>query len=367
MDKIFSGAIIIACAWLIIKILLELILNHIIKSDNRESPLSIYRGIVLTIAMMFLITPLFQFGYNASTELTNSVIKISGILSEDGTESGISKMLVQSMANNDEMMEDDKNNLINHWSEIDINATINLGFDKYYRYSVNFFVLSLLSILVVFLLFFVAIQMARRVLEIALYRVLAPFCSISLLSNHSKSFSVWLKCTMGAFLVTSVQFVSIGLMINMVGTAINESGSLVGIFLIIGALLFIINTPQIVNSLLGQQSGIMSAFGDIQSMIAIGTGLKAGLSITKGALTSGVSVIPRSAGYVSGVKNQFSNYKKSGSNFASAFGKTAFSEMGRPFASAFRRTSNSFKNNFYEGKSKGSHSSFNFKGKGGDK
>ena len=240
VDKIFSASIIVACAWLVIKVLLELILNHIVRSDNRESPLSVYRGIVLAIFMMFLITPLFQFGHQASTELTKSVIQISGISSEKDTESGISKMLVQSMSNDDEMKKDDKKYLINNWRSVDINDTTRKGLTKYYKYSVNFFVLSLLSILVVFLLFFVAIQMSKRVLEIALYRILAPFCCISLLSSHSKSFSVWLKCTMGAFLVTSVQFVSIGLMINMIGDAINENGNLVGIFLIIGALLFII-------------------------------------------------------------------------------------------------------------------------------
>lgn len=367
VDKIFSASIIVACAWLIIKVLLELILNHIVKSDTRESPLSIYRGIVLAIFMMFLITPLFQFGHKASTELTKSVIQISGISSEEGTESGISKMLVQSMSNDDEMKKDDKKHLINNWRSVDINDTDRSGLKKYYKYSVNFFVLSLLSILVVFLLFFVAIQMSKRVLEIALYRILAPFCCISLISNHSKSFSVWVKCTMGAFLVTSVQFVSIGLMINMIGNAISKNGNLVGIFLIIGALLFIINTPQIVNSLLGQQSGLMSAFGDIQSMLAIGTGLKAGMSLTSGALVKGASVIPKGAGYLSGVKNQFSNYKSNGSSFMGAMGKTMASEMARPFVSGFQRASSSMKNNFNEGKSRSSYSSFNFNNKGGKK
>ena len=349
VDKIFSASIIVACAWLVIKVLLELILNHIVRSDNRESPLSVYRGIVLAIFMMFLITPLFQFGHQASTELT------------------ISKMLVQSMSNDDEMKKDDKKYLINNLRSVDINDTTRKGLTKYYKYSVNFFVLSLLSILVVFLLFFVAIQMSKRVLEIALYRILAPFCCISLLSSHSKSFSVWLKCTMGAFLVTSVQFVSIGLMINMIGDAINENGNLVGIFLIIGALLFIINTPQIVNSLLGQQSGIMSAFGDIQSMLAIGTGLKAGASLTAGALVKGASVIPKGVGYAAGVKNQFSNYRSNGSSFMGAMGKTMASEMARPFVSGFQRASSSMKNNFNEGKATSSYSSFNFKNKGGNK
>ena len=58
VNKIFSGAIIVACSWLILKVVIELIMNYIVKNDNRGSPLSIYRGVILAITMMFLIGPL---------------------------------------------------------------------------------------------------------------------------------------------------------------------------------------------------------------------------------------------------------------------------------------------------------------------
>ena len=67
---------------------------------------------------------------------------------------------------------------------------------------------------------------------------------------------------MGLFLVTVVQFVSIGLMFQMFKTAFQVNGTTTGLFLVIGALLFIIGTPTVINSLLGQQTGMMSAFGD---------------------------------------------------------------------------------------------------------
>ena len=111
----------------------------------------------------------------------------------------------------------------------------------------------------------------------------------------------------------------------------------------------------------------MSAFGDIQSMLAIGTGLKAGASLTAGALVKGASVIPKGVGYAAGVKNQFSNYRSNGSSFMGAMGKTMASEMARPFVSGFQRASSSMKNNFNEGKATSSYSSFNFKNKGGNK
>ena len=72
----------------------------------------------------------------------------------------------------------------------------------------------------------------------------------------------------------------------MFGSAIKDNGTLTGIFLIIGALLFIISTPTLISSLLGQQSGMMSAFGDIQSLMAVGTGINAGLGIAKAGTMS---------------------------------------------------------------------------------
>ena len=74
VDKIFSGAIIVACSWLVLKVLIELVMNYIIKSETRESPFSIYRGIVLAIVMMFLVPSLFDFGQQISTGLTEAVI-----------------------------------------------------------------------------------------------------------------------------------------------------------------------------------------------------------------------------------------------------------------------------------------------------
>ena len=49
VTKIFNGAIIVACSWLTLKVIIELIMNYIVKDEERSSPLSVYRGIVLAI------------------------------------------------------------------------------------------------------------------------------------------------------------------------------------------------------------------------------------------------------------------------------------------------------------------------------
>lgn len=352
VNKVFSGALIVACAWLIIKVMIELIMNHIIKNDGRDSPLTIFRGVVLAITMMFLISPLFTFGYQVSNALNNAVISVSGMNSNNSQNEGtISKAIITSMVYDDQMEKEDRDYLIEHWKTVDINQKEGgiVGLGDVYTYSVDFFMLVVLSVLTVFLLFFIAIQIAKRVMEIALFKIIAPFCCTSLTSNNPQAFQTWCKSTMGLFLITVVQFVSLGLMLNMFGSAIDENGTMAGIFLIVGALLFIISTPTLISSLLGQQSGLMTAFGDMQSIMAMGQGIKTGFNVAGygvlsagNKLASGVSVIPKAVGYMSGVKTQFNNYKAGADGNMVAFGKTAFSEIRKPFASAYNHMRDSY-------------------------
>lgn len=322
VNKIFSGSIIVACSWIILKVFIELIMNFIIKNDGKSSTLTVYRGIVLAIVMMFLITPLFDFGHKFSTTLTDDVIKVSELDKGSSAESKISQSIIRAMVYENETEEDDINNLVLNWKTIDINETTNgiVGIGYSYKYSLNFFMLIVISIITVFLLFFVAIQMAKRVMEIALFKIIAPFCCTSL-TNNGRAFETWCKSTMGLFLVTVVQFVSIGLMLNMFGTAFKDNGTLIGVFLVIGALLFIIGTPTIINSLLGQQSGMMSAFGDIQSLMAVGMSSMQGVSLAStgimGALSGGSNVILRGGNVMSGGINKITNMLNNGEKLTS--------------------------------------------------
>lgn len=287
-------------------------MNYIVKNDGKGNPLTVYRGIVIAIVMMFLVTPLFDFGHNLSTALTDDVISVSGLSSGANAESSISKAIIQAMVYENETSSDDMIYLVNNWKTVDINETTGgvLGIGDVYKYSLNFFMLIVLAIVTIFLLFFVAIQMAKRVMEIALFKIIAPFCCTSL-TNNGKAFETWCKSTIGLFAVTVVQFVSIGLMLTMFGSAFQDNGTMTGLFLVIGSLLFIIGTPTIINSLLGQQTGMMSAFGDMQSLMAIGQASAQGLGIAKagtmGALSLGTSVMGKGQNIMSGGMNKISN------------------------------------------------------------
>lgn len=298
-------------------------MNYIVKNDGRSSPLNIYRGVFLAIVMMFLIGPLFDFGHNISTALTEDIISVSGLNNGSGTETTISKAIIHSMVYNSETEQDDILYLINNWKSIDINATKGgvVGIGDHYIYSLNFFMLIILAIITILLLFFIAIQMAKRVMEIALFKIIGPFCCTSL-TNNGKAFETWLKSAMGLFLVTSVQFISIGLLITMFETVFKQNNSIMGVILVIGALLFIIGTPTIINSLLGQQSGIMSAFGDMQSLMAIGQGINQGTTMalagTTGALSYGANVIGKTGSRVSKGADRISNMLSKGSDLTNS-------------------------------------------------
>ena len=252
VTKIFNGAVIVACSWLVLKVLVELIMNYIVRNEGKESPLSVYRGIVLAIVMMFLIPTLFQFGHDVSSALTDSVISVSNMSQTSSAETTISNSIVRAMVYTNETKEENITKLVNNWKTININETEGgfIGLGDCYKYSVNFFMLIILAIVTIFLLFFVAIQMAKRVMEIALYKIIGPFCATSLTTNQPRAFEMWCKSSIGLFLITVVQFISIGLLMTIFGSAFSENGTLTGIFLVIGALLFIISTPTLISSLL---------------------------------------------------------------------------------------------------------------------
>lgn len=288
-------------------------MNYIVRNEGKESPLSVYRGIVLAIVMMFLIPTLFQFGHDVSSALTDSVISVSNMSQTSSAETTISNSIVRAMVYTNETKEENITKLVNNWKTININETEGgfIGLGDCYKYSVNFFMLIILAIVTIFLLFFVAIQMAKRVMEIALYKIIGPFCATSLTTNQPRAFEMWCKSSLCLFLTTVVQFISIGLLMTIFGSAFSENGLLTGIFLIIGALLFIISTPTLISSLLNQQSGLVSGMGDMQSLFAMtqltGQGIGLASAGVSGALSLGAKVVGGSANLVGGGISRISN------------------------------------------------------------
>jgi hypothetical protein len=345
VNNIFGGAIVLACSWICLKVMIEFIVNHIINKEDNNSPLLVFKGIILAIVVMFMVSPLFTLGQQFSVGLTDAVIKTTNMSDKTtSVESGISVAVIKSMANNNAMKDEDLNTFLSNWKTEDINKTTGgiLGIGKVYCYDFNLFMMIVIAILTLFLLVFVGVQMAKRVIELALYKIISPMVATSLTNNKSKAFDTWLKGVIALFLVTAVQFICLGLLINSFSSIMKETDNvLTGLLFLVGSLLFVITSPQIISSLLGENIGAMSAYSDIQSSIMMASGVGMGLSVVKagtlGALAKGsrvMSVIPKAGGNVSGMVDQFKNFKSNGNSGLMALAKTGASQVGSPIKSS---------------------------------
>ena len=76
VNKIYSSAIIVACTWLILKVILELIMRYFVDQDDNSSPTRVFKGIIFCVVMMFLIPPIFNWGYDLSSKMTQYVVSV---------------------------------------------------------------------------------------------------------------------------------------------------------------------------------------------------------------------------------------------------------------------------------------------------
>lgn len=278
VNKIYSAAIIVACTWLILKVIIEIIMHYFINQDDTSSPTRVIKGIIFSIAMMFLIPPVFNWGYDVSSKMTQYVISASSTASTSPTsfEASMSSMILTAFADDSKMEEKDKKYFIENWFAVDYNDVMNDGlFDGgEYKYSFHTFSIFIVGLVVVVLLFFIGIQVAKRVIELALYKAIAPFVCTSLISNRSHTFEVWAKGVMGTFLVTAVQYLCIGILFNVFGSVVKGTTYPMSVILIvIGSLLFIISSPQLVSALLNANTGTLSNMSELHSMAALGTSM----------------------------------------------------------------------------------------------
>lgn len=277
VNKIYSSAIIVACTWLILKVILELIMRYFVDQDDNSSPTRVFKGIIFCVVMMFLIPPIFNWGYNLSSKMTQYVVSVSSNNTSSATsfESSMSSMILNAFADDEKMKEEHKKHFIENWFTADYNEVEDDGlFDSgVYKYSFSTFPIFLVGLVVVVLLFFIGIQVAKRIIELALYKAIAPFVCTSLVSNKSHAFEVWCKGVMGTFLVTTVQYLCIGILFNVFGQVSSGTNYVMSVILIvIGALLFIIASPQLVSALLNANTG---AGANMSELAALGTSMVA--------------------------------------------------------------------------------------------
>ncbi len=309
VNKIYSAAIIVACTWLVLKVIIEIISHYYINQDDNSSPTRVVKGIIFSIAMMFLITPVFNWGYDLSSKLTQYVISSSSSTTTASAnfEASMSSMILTAFADDKKMNEKDKTYFIENWYTTDYNDVTGKGLldSGEYKYSFHLFPVFIVGLVVVVLLFFIGIQVARRIIELALYKTIAPFVCTSLVSNRSRTFEVWCKGVMGTFLVTAVQYLCLGILFNVFGSVVKDTSYAMSVILIvIGSLLFIISSPQLVSALINANTGAMSNMNELHSLAAMGTSM---VALARGSSSS-------SSTSTSENKNESMNNESSSSN-----------------------------------------------------
>ena len=123
VNKIYSSAIIVACTWLILKVILELIMRYFVDQDDNSSPTRVFKGIIFCVVMMFLIPPIFNWGYDLSSKMTQYVVSVSSNNTASATsfESSMSSMILNAFADDDKMKEEHKKYFIENWFTADYN------------------------------------------------------------------------------------------------------------------------------------------------------------------------------------------------------------------------------------------------------
>lgn len=86
-------------------------MRYFVDQDDNSSPTRVFKGIVFCVVMMFLIPPIFNWGYDLSSKMTQYVVSVSSnnTASVTSFESSMSSMILNAFADDDKMKEEHKN------------------------------------------------------------------------------------------------------------------------------------------------------------------------------------------------------------------------------------------------------------------
>ena len=179
----------------------------------------------------------------------------------------------------------------------------------FYRYNLDLVPCMVTLIAMIAVLIFSAIKIIRILWELAVYRVLAMFFSVGDIKNGEKIKEI-IKAFAGAFLVIIINSILIKFFLIYSGWLSKQTGlnSFVKSIFLVAVAIAVIDGPNLVQKLIGVDSGIRSALGTLGAIyaagkIAKGVG-KTGANIGHGAAEFGKDVAHKGAavgGFTAGV------------------------------------------------------------------
>ena len=132
----------------------------------------------------------------------------------------------------------------------------------------NMIVVLFASVVALYLYVMICIQIASRIIGLLLKICIAPFAVSALVDPKDNAFQTWVKLCAADFLVTFYQ--SVLLVLVMTAIASIDVSTLAKVLFMIGALMAVLNAPQGISSLLGEDVGAASGMQAIQSAMTMG-------------------------------------------------------------------------------------------------
>ena len=256
----FNGLVVIAFAILPVKWSFE-VLWAMMRDD--EQNLNIYRKslTIITVAIVMLATPI-AFNIGSSIVSSSNTIILSGNDTNTISE-GVNEMLFKSFGGLDDpttkkIIKELKDN------SLDINEEDE---DDNYIYDLNFFWTIVGSLIFWILLAVITLQVSLRIISLAFYKVITPLCALSLTNyNNATPFTVLRNSVLSAFILNIAQIYLLVFLTKII-VSINQVGDTwAKLYLYLAGLIFVVATPNIINSMVGGYfAGISDSLNQMSS------------------------------------------------------------------------------------------------------
>lgn len=283
VQQVLTATIALGSALIMLSLVVAL-LKNMIELDGQQNTL-IYRRAIFAVIWMSLSLAVFQFSVPIAGKLTQAAASISGTTTANKmaiSSNIVSSLLAQSTSNPQTYQKQ----ILTQMQKKTFNPALRCqdskgmcksGVDaKAHVFNVGvIFIAGLISALVGVLTLVIGIQVARRLLEVMVLKVLAPLCASSWISDvQAQRARQWQKMAVGVLLATAGQILALSLgiiVISQINTIISAStnGAFVYayILLILGVMMFVVFSPNTINTLVDGQTSMSEG---LQELIALG-------------------------------------------------------------------------------------------------
>lgn len=290
----YAAFVTIALSLLVVCILFAFV-GSMIKGDLDKRIKQIIIGGLCSVILMVVTQPLVLWAYEGVSEAAMLVTTDDKLTSLDDA---VMKTAIS--ASNPTMSSDDATNFVIAYREADFDYNAKDDDDNYI-YTLNPFPTLLISFVVLFLLLFVAFQIVLRSITVAFLLCIAPFSTISLISESPQGARFVFQQISNTLFMTAVQMWILLFSLSFIGDMTTTNMILKLIILCVG-LLFVLQAPNIIAGITGGQQGSL-----LQTAQSALMGANAGRALAAGAIGS---VMATGNGVLQTVKGAFAGKGK---------------------------------------------------------